>query len=112
MQISVAEYKQRVARPDGGKSSGFRTIILFRAGTQSVFAYGFPKNQKGNISLAELAAFKRLADEYLNLDERLIDRLLVEGRLTEIPAEPNDDDNDDEQDEEDEEEHDDEEQAH
>ncbi len=29
--------KQRIARPGGGKSGGFRTIILFRAGTRAFF---------------------------------------------------------------------------
>jgi hypothetical protein len=93
-----------VARPGAGKSGGFRTIVLFKAATRSVFAYGFAKSQTDNISTAELVAFKKLADEYLSLDDAFIDRLLAEGKLTEILDEADDDD-DDEQDEEDEEEH-------
>ncbi len=37
--------KQRIARPGGGgKSGGFRSIILFRAGSRAFFVYGFPKD--------------------------------------------------------------------
>ena len=35
--------KQRIAREGAGKSSGFRTIILFRAGERSFFVHGFAK---------------------------------------------------------------------
>ena len=29
--------KQRIARPGQGKSGGFRTLIVFRAGTRAIF---------------------------------------------------------------------------
>lgn len=77
-------YKQRVAREGEGKSGGFRTIVLFKSGARSIFAYGFRKSQRDNITTAELAAFKSLAREYLEVDESFIERLLAEGKLTEI----------------------------
>lgn len=77
-------YKQRVARQGAGKSGGFRTIVPFKSGLRSVFAYGFAKNERDNITPVEPAAFKKLANEYLNLDEDVIERLLAEGKLTEI----------------------------
>src|SRR5579863_3411085 len=55
-------FKQRVARSKGGKSGGFRTIILFRIGGHSFFAHGFAKSEKANISARELMALRRLAD--------------------------------------------------
>ena len=55
-------FKRRVARGGGGKSGGFRTIILFRVGGHSFFAHGFAKNAKANVSAKELKALKRLAD--------------------------------------------------
>jgi len=60
-------YKQRVARPGGGKSGGFRTIILFRLGGHSFFAHGFAKSEKANVSGKELKALKWLASELLAL---------------------------------------------
>ena len=34
-------FKQRIAREGGGKSGGFRTIILFKVGGHSFFVHGF-----------------------------------------------------------------------
>lgn len=35
--------KQRIARPGGGKSGGFRAVVLFRTKVRAVFVYGFEK---------------------------------------------------------------------
>ena len=59
--------KQRIARPGQGKSGGFRTLIVFRAGTRAIFVHGFAKNEKDNIEREDLAALKRLAAEMLAL---------------------------------------------
>ena len=59
--------KQRIARSGGGKSGGFRTIILFRAGARAFFVHGFAKNDQDNIRDDELAAFKMLAAETAGL---------------------------------------------
>ena len=59
--------KQRVARPEEGKSSGFRTIILFKIGVLAFFVYGFAKNERQNIAADELAGFKKLASRAVGL---------------------------------------------
>ncbi len=41
--------KQRIARQGGGKSGGFRTIILFRLGEKAFFVHGFAKSEQDNI---------------------------------------------------------------
>ncbi len=38
-------FKQRIAREGGGKSGGFRTIVLFMIGGHSFFVHGFAKNE-------------------------------------------------------------------
>jgi hypothetical protein len=38
--------KQRVAREGGGKSSGYRTLVLFRHEERAIFAFGFAKNDQ------------------------------------------------------------------
>ena len=57
--------KQRIARREGGKSGGFRALILLRMGERALFVHGFAKSDRDN----ELAALKRLADELLNYDD-------------------------------------------
>ncbi|QNH15534.1 RelE toxin of RelE / RelB toxin-antitoxin system [Xanthomonas sp. SS] len=43
-------YKKRVARPGGGKSGGYRTLLAARIGSRYVFLHGFPKSGKANIA--------------------------------------------------------------
>jgi hypothetical protein len=76
--------KQRIARAGGGKSGGFRTIILFRIGERAFFVHGFAKNERDNIRSDELAAFKMLATEMLNYDEAALSRVLALGIVTEV----------------------------
>jgi hypothetical protein len=76
--------KQRIARPGGGKSGGFRTIILFRTEIRAVFVYGFEKNAKDNIDAAELAAFRRLVSQLLARDDGEIETALEAGALIEV----------------------------
>ena len=51
--------KQRIARTGQGKSGGFRTLIVFKAGTRAIFVHGFAKNEMDNIDKKELAALKK-----------------------------------------------------
>lgn len=37
-------YKKRVARPGGGKSSGYRPHLSARIGNRYMFLHGFPKS--------------------------------------------------------------------
>ncbi len=46
--------KQRIARPNEGKSGGFRSIILYRREDKAFFVFGFPKNDKDNIKTDEV----------------------------------------------------------
>lgn len=48
--------KQRIARPDEGKSGGYRSIIVFRHGELSFFVYGFAKSDQGILTKAMSAA--------------------------------------------------------
>ena len=43
-ELGGGVFKQRVARPGGGRSGGFRTIILFKVGGHSFFARGFARS--------------------------------------------------------------------
>jgi hypothetical protein len=76
--------KQRIARPGQGKSGGFRTLIVFRAGARAFFVHGFAKNAKDNIERDELTALKKLASELLAFDNKTIARAIESGTLVEV----------------------------
>jgi len=77
-------YKQRVARTGGGKSGGFRTIILFKVGGHSFFAHGFAKNEKANVTAKELKALKKLAEVLLAMSEADIDKGIAAGEFVKV----------------------------
>ena len=76
--------KQRIAREGGGRSGGFRTIILYMAGEQAFFVHGFAKNEKGNIRDDELAAFKLLAAQLFAYDGVALAKAISAEVLTEV----------------------------
>ena len=61
-------YKVRVKRKHTGKSSGFRTIIVFKSESSAIFIYGFGKNEKDNIDKTELKYLKKLGNDLLSLN--------------------------------------------
>ncbi|MDU9047805.1 MAG: type II toxin-antitoxin system RelE/ParE family toxin [Candidatus Electrothrix sp. Rat3] len=65
-------YKVRVQRSGKGKSSGFRTIIVYRREDKAIFLYGFGKNEKSNIDKTELTYFKKLGNDLIALDTEQI----------------------------------------
>ncbi len=76
--------KQRIARPNEGKSGGFRSIVLFRSGEKAFFVYGFPKSVRDNVRKDELKGFKELADEMLPYDNAALKRAMKAGALIEV----------------------------
>ncbi len=76
--------KQRLARAGGGKSGGFRSIILFTRGTIAFFVYGFAKSDRDNIGPDELKAFRKLADKMLALHGDELTAATENGTITEI----------------------------
>jgi hypothetical protein len=77
-------FKQRIAREGGGKSGGFRTIILFKVGGHSFFVHGFAKNEKANITPKELKALKKLAASFLSLDAEALKKVSAAGEIAEV----------------------------
>ena len=76
--------KQRIARQGGGKSGGFRTIILFRIHVRAFFVHGFAKNEQDNIRDDELAAFRLLAAELMAYDDTALASAIANGTLMEV----------------------------
>ena len=68
--LSVADlggniYKIRVKRGNRGKSSGFRTIVVYKKEDRVIFLYGFGKNEKSNIDKSELQYFKKIRQRFV-----------------------------------------------
>ena len=77
--------KKRVARPGGGKSGGYRTLLATNQDDRWIFIYGFAKNERDNIARQELRALKLLAKHLLALPLEAIRTALQHGELKEIP---------------------------
>ena len=84
-------FKQRIAREGGGKSGGFRTIILFKVGGHSFFVHGFAKNEKANITPKELKALKKLAATFLGLNAEALKMASAAGEIAEVRNDGEDD---------------------
>lgn len=82
--------KQRIARAGGGRSSGYRSLIIFRSEDRAVFVFGFAKNLKGNLDAAELKAFRAAAKIVLGLTQEQIDDELQHERLIKVKADDQD----------------------
>ena len=66
-------FKVRVASENSGKSSAYRTIVVYRKDNRAVMIYGFMKKEQENLSTDELKSFKTLSKDILRLnDESLI----------------------------------------
>ena len=76
--------KQRIARKGGGRSGGFRTIVLFRRGALAFFVYGFSKSDRENLRRDELATYRLLADGYLALDRKGLAAAQATGAIIEV----------------------------
>jgi len=76
--------KQRVAREGGGKSGGYRTIILFRLGERAIFVFGFAKSDRANLSQRDLADLRELGAILLKATDDELDRAIATGRYLEM----------------------------
>jgi hypothetical protein len=77
-------YKKRVARPGGGKSGGFRTVLSARMGSRCVFLHGFSKSDKANITPGEKRALQLAGKAILELTANGIVDAVQAGVLLEV----------------------------
>ncbi len=78
--------KQRVARPNEGKSGGYRSIILYHRGDKAFFVYGFPKSERENIDEAEEQGFKELAKVTFAFSDDVLAKLVKTGVYEEVKS--------------------------
>lgn len=80
-------YKKRVARPGGGKSGGYRTLLSARIGSRYVFLHGFAKNDRANITTGEKKALQFAGKVFLELAVDDMAKALKSGALMEVCCE-------------------------
>lgn len=80
-------FKKRVARPGGGKSGGYRTLLSARIGSRFVFLHGFPKSAKANITQDEKKALQFTGKVFLKLSAEAVSKALQSGVLLEVHCE-------------------------
>ena len=76
--------KQRIPRPNEGRSGGYRTIILFRLHERAFFVFGFAKNERDNISAADLRDFRDAAVLLLGYSDEQLAVAVENEILTEV----------------------------
>jgi len=77
-------YKVRTPKIGQGKSSGFRTIIVFKKSKLAIFVYSFAKNEKDNLDNEELNYFRKLAADLLTVSKQEYLRLLKDGAFFKV----------------------------
>ena len=82
--LGGALYKKRVARPGGGKSGGYRTLLSARMYGRYVFLHGFPKSDKANITQDERKALQFAGKVFLELSRENLAKALESGVLLEV----------------------------
>ena len=76
--------KQRIARLNEGKSTGYRSIILYRQAEKAFFIYGFAKNEKDSIDKTQERDFKKLAKVLFAATDQQLKALLEKGSFEEV----------------------------
>jgi hypothetical protein len=80
-------YKKRVARPGGGKSGAYRTLLAARIGSRYVFLHGFSKSDEENITQDERKALQFAGKVFLDLSPHALSQALQSGVLLEVHCE-------------------------
>ena len=77
-------YKKRVALPGRGKSGSTRTLIATNRQDRWFFMFGFEKNDKENITQAELAYLQEVAQIFLGYSNDELQLAIDKGELLEV----------------------------
>ena len=76
--------KKRIGLAGRGKRGGVRTLVATNKGNRWFFVFGFEKNERDNISDAELQALQDLAADWLKRTAAQLDEAAADGALLEI----------------------------
>lgn len=77
-------FKKRVAVQGKGKRGGIRTLVATQLDSHWFFLFGFQKNERSNITNAELRALQEIASDLLNLNDKQLRKATLRGELEEV----------------------------
>ena len=77
-------YKKRIRFEGLGKSSSGRAIICYKKDNIAIYIYGFSKNDKSNLTIKELTAFKALSKILIKFSATEIEQAIVNGNFIEV----------------------------
>lgn len=77
-------YKKRVALPGRGKSGSTRTLIATNWKNRWLFLFGFEKNDRENITQAELAYLQGVAQVFLSYSSEELRLAIARGDFLEV----------------------------
>lgn len=77
-------FKKRLALPGKGKRGSARTLIATNRTNRWVFIFGFEKNEKENLTLAERSYLQMLAQDLLEYADSDLDTAIIEGKIQEV----------------------------
>ena len=77
-------YKKRVALPGRGKSGSTRTLIATNRQNRWFFMFGFEKNDKENITQAELAYLQEVSQIFLGYSSDELQLAIAKGEFLEV----------------------------
>lgn len=80
-------FKVRVGSENSGKSSSYRTIVVYREDDRVVMVYGFMKKEQENLSSDELKSFKTLSKDILALNDESLIRAIEKNVFVKIGEE-------------------------
>jgi hypothetical protein len=85
-------FKKRLARPGGGKSSGFRAILAYRSprADRILVAYAFAKNSASTLTPQGHEALSKVAQGFVAANDKQLAELLASGDVSEVPCDAGD----------------------
>ena len=76
--------KKRVPLPGRGKSGSTRILVATNKGNRWFFLFGFEKNERSNVTEAELESLREIAKQLLVRTSKELDEAVRDGSLQEI----------------------------
>lgn len=83
-ELGGSIYKKRIALPGRGKSGSTRTIIATNRKNRWFFLYGFEKNERDNITIAELSYLQGVAQVFLGYSDEELKSAIAIGEFLEV----------------------------
>lgn len=80
-------YKVRTPRMGQGKSSGYRTIVVYKEMEKAIFVYGFSKAERDNLDKDELRNLKQFAKDLLQISTKEYSRQMKLGNFFSLEQE-------------------------